>query len=180
MTDVSASDPASGLAEEPLPTPPPALLARLRELGIAFDWHSHPPYRTVEEAQALRGDVPGGHCKNLFLKDKKGRYWLVVALEEAVVRLNQFDKTIGSARLTFASPERLWEVLGVRPGSVTPFALINDRARQVTVVLQKRMLDRDPVHYHPLVNTETVALAAAGLLAFIRSCGHEPMIVDFG
>lgn len=166
--------------EEPLPTSPEALLARLEHLGISFHAHSHPPYRTVEDAQAMRGDVPGGHCKNLFLKDKKGRFWLVVALEEAVVRLNQFDKVIGSARLTFASADRLWDILGVRPGSVTPFALINDRERQVTVVLQKRMLDCDPVHYHPLVNTQTVALTAVDLLKFIRACGHQPMIVDFG
>lgn len=165
---------------DPLPTSPEALLERLEQLGIPFEAHSHPPYHTVEDAQALRGDVPGGHCKNLFLKDKKGRFWLVVALEEAVVRLNQFDKVIGSARLTFATADRLWSILGVRPGSVTPFALINDTERQVTVVLQKRMLDCDPVHYHPLVNTQTVALKAIDLLKFIRACGHQPMIVDFG
>jgi len=172
--------PGADIDEAPLPTSPDALLARLAELGIPYEEIRHAAYRTVEDAQTMRGDVPGGHCKNLFLKDKKGRFWLIVALEEAEIRLNQFDKVIGSARLTFASSEKLWEILGVRPGSVTPFALVNDRERVVTPVLQKRMLEQDPLHYHPLVNTRTAAISADDLLTFVRACGHEPMIVDFG
>lgn len=164
----------------PLPTSPDALLARLTALGIEHVTHSHAPAFTVEESRAHRGDLPGGHCKNLFLKDKKGQHWLVVALEEAPVALNRLDRAIGSARLSFASPERLWEHLGVRPGSVTPFALVNDTGRRVNVVLQQAMLEHDPLHYHPLVNHLTTALAPDGLLRFIRACGHEPRIVDFG
>src|SRR5690606_12059153 len=121
----------------PLPTSPEQLLARLDELDIPTVTHEHPPLFTVEASKAQRGELPGGHCKNLFLKDRKGVFWLVVALEDAPVALNSFDKVIGSARLSFASAERLWEVLGVRPGSVTPFALINDRERRVNVVLQQ-------------------------------------------
>lgn len=163
----------------PLPTTPEQLLARLEALGIHATTHGHPPLFTVEESKALRGELPGGHCKNLFLKDRKDRYWLVVALEDAAVALNSFDKVIGAARLSFASAERLWEVLGVRPGSVTPFALINDAQHRVTVVLQKAMLDHDPLNYHPLLNDRTTAIRPADLLAFIRACGHEPHIVDF-
>ncbi|MGQ9370864.1 prolyl-tRNA synthetase associated domain-containing protein [Azospirillum sp. ST 5-10] len=174
MTD---TDPAP---HAPLPTSPEQLLARLAELGIPAVTHQHPPLFTVEESKALRGELPGGHCKNLFLKDKKGLYWLVVALEDAPVALNGFDKVIGSARLSFASAERLWEVLGVRPGSVTPFALINDRERRVGVVLQQAMLEHDPLNYHPLANDRTTALRPADLLRFIRACGHEPRVVDFG
>lgn len=168
------------LEEAPLPTSPDALLARLAELGIPYEETRHQAYRTVEDAQTMRGDVPGGHCKNLFLKDKKGRFWLVVALEEAEITLNRFDKVIGSARLTFASAEKLWEILGVRPGSVTPFALVNDRPRLVRPVLQRRMLEQHPLHHHPLVNTRTAAISADDLIRFIRACGHDPMIVDFG
>ncbi len=164
----------------PLPTSPEQLLARLGALGVATVTHSHPPLFTVEESKALRGAMPGGHCKNLFLKDKKDQHWLVVALEDAPVVLNSFDKVIGSARLSFASAERLWRVLGVRPGSVTPFALINDTAHHVTVVLQKAMLDHDVLNYHPLMNDRTTAIRPQDLLAFIESCGHQPRIVDFG
>ena len=112
--------------QAPMPTSPEQLIAYLDGLGIPTTTHTHPPVFTVEEAQALRGTLPGGHCKNLFLKDKKGRLWLVVALEDSKVDLKTLDKRIGSARLSFGNGDLLWEVLGVRPGSVTPFAVIND------------------------------------------------------
>ena len=162
------------------PTSAEALLARLTEIGVDAVTHHHPPVYTVEESKAMRGELPGGHCKNLFLKDKKGGYWLVVALEDARVELGRLDAVIGSPRLSFASPDRLWSALGVRPGSVTPFALINDKPRQVRVVLQKAMLDRSPLNYHPLVNNMTTAVSPDGLLRFIRACGHDPLIADFG
>ena len=164
----------------PLPTSPEQLLEHLAALGIQPVTHSHPPLHTVEESKALRGALPGGHCKNLFLKDKKEQHWLVVALEDATVELNRFDKVIGSARLSFASADRLWRHLGVRPGSVTPFALVNDREHRVKVVLQKAMLEHDPLNYHPLLNDRTTAIRPDDLLRFIRACGHEPMIVAFG
>lgn len=165
---------------EDAPTSAETLLARLDEIGVDAVTHRHPPVYTVDESKALRGDLPGGHCKNLFLKDKKGGYWLVVALEDAKLELAGFAALLGSAKLSFASPERLWAALGVRPGSVTPFSLINDKTGQVRVVLQKAMLDRSPLNYHPLVNHMTTAVTPEGLLRFIRACGHEPLIVDFG
>lgn len=158
---------------------PEQLLNRLADLGIAAVTHHHPPLHTVADSKALRGDLPGGHCKNLFLKDRKGVCWLVVALEDAGIDLNRFDKVIGSARLSFGSADRLWNMLGVRPGSVTPFALINDGERLVRPVLQKAMLDQSLLNFHPLDNQMTTALEPVGLMRFIHACGHEPAIVDF-
>jgi Ala-tRNA(Pro) deacylase len=153
------------------------LFARLDALGIVTTTVEHAPLFTVEQSKALRGDLPGGHCKNLFLKDKKGALWLVVTLEDAAVDLKTLPARIGAARISFANAALLEEVLGVTPGSVTPFGLINDTAQRVTVVLDQEMMARDLLNYHPLVNDATTAIAPADLLAFIRSCGHEPRIV---
>jgi Ala-tRNA(Pro) deacylase len=155
------------------------LFARLLELGIESTTHRHPPVFTVEESRLLRGQLPGAHCKSLFLKDKKDQLWLVVALERQPVDLKMLPKNIGAARLSFGKPEVLIDILGVEPGSVTPFALINDDGGRVRVVLDKAMLDHDLLNYHPLKNTATTALAAADLVRFIRSCGHDPLILDF-
>ncbi|KAA0581587.1 prolyl-tRNA synthetase associated domain-containing protein [Azospirillum sp. Sh1] len=182
MDTASTSLPGVSLpdGDAPLPTSPDQLLVRLDALGIQATTHSHPPLHTVEESKALRGALPGGHCKNLFLKDKKDQHWLVVALEDAQVDLNRLDKVIGSARLSFASAERLWRFLGIRPGSVTPFALVNDTERKVRVVLQQAMMEHDLLNYHPLLNDRTTAIRRDDLLRFIRACGHEPAIVEFG
>jgi Ala-tRNA(Pro) deacylase len=153
------------------------LLARLDQLAIEAVTRDHTPVYTVEEARALRGDIPGGHCKNLFLKDKKGQLWLVVCLEDAVIDLKTLPDRIGAARISFGKAELLQEVLGVEPGSVTPFALINDLEHQVSVVLDKKMMECDLVSYHPLVNTATTTLTPSDLMRFIESCGHKPQIV---
>jgi Ala-tRNA(Pro) deacylase len=160
-----------------MPASKQQLLARLDELGIEAVTRDHPPVYTVEEARALRGDIPGGHCKNLFLKDKKGQLWLVVCLEDAVIDLRSLPDRIGASRISFGKAELLQEVLGVEPGSVTPFALINDVTHQVNVVLDARMMACDLVSYHPLVNTATTTLTPAELLLFIESCGHQPQTV---
>jgi Ala-tRNA(Pro) deacylase len=153
---------------------------RLAELGIATSTVEHPPVFTVEEARALRGEIAGGHCKNLFLKDKKGAIWLVVVLEDSGIDLKRLPALIGSARLSFGRPELLVEVLGIEPGSVTPFALINDAGRQVNVVLEAAMMRHDLLNYHPLVNSATMSIAAPDLVKFIRACGHEPKVVELG
>jgi len=157
---------------------PDALFARLDGLGIAHRTYSHPPVFTVEEAKELRGTLPGGHCKSLFLKDRKAGLWLVVALEECRVDLKRLADALDAPRFSFGSAELLYEVLGVRPGSVTPFAAINDAATQVTVVLQKPMLDHDPLNYHPLENDRTTAIAPGDLVRFLEACGHKPRIVE--
>ena len=162
----------------PSPLTPEALFARLDALGIAHRTYSHPPVFTVAEATALRGSLPGGHCKSLFLKDKKGGFWLAVMLEERRVDLKKLAAWLGAPRFSFGGAADLFAVLGVRPGSVTPFALVNDVDRRVTPVLDAAMLEHDPLNYHPLANDRTTAVAPADLLRFIAVCGHAPHIVD--
>jgi Ala-tRNA(Pro) deacylase len=157
---------------------PEALLARFDALGIVHKTHTHPPVFTVEEAKVLRGTLPGGHCKSLFLKDKKAGLWLVVALEECRVDLKALADGFAAPRFSFGSAELLCEVLGVRPGSVTPYAAINDREGRVTVVLQRAMLAHDPLNYHPLENTRTTAIAPDDLIRFLEATGHPPRIFD--
>jgi Ala-tRNA(Pro) deacylase len=160
------------------PLTPKELSARLDALGIAHCTYHHPPVFTVAEAVALRGKLPGGHCKSLFLKDKKGGLWLVVALEERRIDLKRLADALGAPRFSFGNAALLFEALGVRPGSVTPFALANDTAQRVAVVLDRFMLEHDPLNYHPLENDRTTAIAPGDLLRFITACGHRPRIVD--
>ena len=160
------------------PLTPDELFARLDALGIVHKTYTHPPVFTVAEAVALRGRLPGGHCKSLFLKDKNGGLWLVVALEERRIDLKRLADALGAPRFSFGNPELLYEAFGVRPGSVTPFALVNDRDRRVAVVFDRAMLDYDPLNYHPLENDRTTAIAPADLLRFVKACGHEPRILD--
>jgi Ala-tRNA(Pro) deacylase len=157
---------------------PEQLFARLDALGIPHRTHAHPPVFTVAESASLRGSLPGGHCKSLFLKDRKGGLWLVVALEERRIDLKRLADALGAPRFSFGNPELLLEVLGVTPGSVTPFALANDTAHRVTVVLDKGMLTHDPLNYHPLVNDRTISVAPGDLLRFVEAGGHHPLIVD--
>jgi Ala-tRNA(Pro) deacylase len=162
-----------------MPATPDELLARLEALGIAQRTYEHPAVFTVEEAKALRGKLPGGHCKSLFLKDKKGGLWLAVMLEERRIDLKKLADRLGAARFSFGSAELLEEVLGVTPGSVTPFALINDRTEhRVQPLLDAEMLRHDPLNYHPLINTKTTALSPDNLLRFIGDCGHHPRILS--
>lgn len=168
---------SAAVAPEPPPTSPEQLLAYLAGLGLEVATHAHPPVFTVEESRALRGDLPGAHCKNLFLKDKKGRFWLLVAREDTRVELNRLPAILGTARLSFAGADALWAKLGVRPGSVTPFALINDRPPQVGVVLEQRLLEEPLLNFHPLSNDKTTALTPEALSRFIASCGHQPRIL---
>ena len=162
---------------------PPAtradLLSRLKSLGIDVNTVEHPPVFTVEESRSLRGKIPGAHTKNLFLKCKKGTLWLIVALENAQINLKVLHKRLGSRPLSFGRAELLQEVLGVPPGSVTPFSLINDTHQRVSVVLDADMMRHEILNFHPLVNTATTSIARDGLLVFIRDCGHEPKILTF-
>jgi Ala-tRNA(Pro) deacylase len=153
------------------------LFERLAALGIETGTVEHPPLFTVEESRALRGEIPGGHCKNLFLKDRKGALWLVVTLEDAAVDLKALPARIGAGRLSFGRAELLMEVLGVTPGSVTPFALINDIGRRVNVVLDAAMMAEEVLNYHPLTNEATTSIAAADLIRFLRDTGHDPAIL---
>jgi Ala-tRNA(Pro) deacylase len=158
---------------------PTELTDYLARLGIAATTVEHAPVFTVEEAQALRGTVPGAHTKNLFLKDKKDRLFLVVAPEDAALELKQLHNLIGaSGRLSFGKPDLLMETLGVTPGSVTAFGVINDTAGRVTLVLDGELARAATVNCHPLVNTATTTIATGDLLKFLKATGHQPMIVD--
>jgi Ala-tRNA(Pro) deacylase len=150
----------------------------LAGLGIAVTTVEHPPLFTVEQSQALRGAIPGAHTKNLFLKDKKDVIFLVTALEDAEIDLKFLHHRIGaSGRLSFGKPELLLETLGVSPGAVTAFGVLNDRDKRVTLVLDKRLMANDAINCHPLVNTATTTISRDDLIAFARSTGHEPRIV---
>ena len=156
------------------------LFRRLDALGIAHSAHTHPPVFTVEESKALRGILPGAHVKNLFLRDKKKRIWLVTALEERRIDLKALRRRLGaSGSLSFGSAELLMEVLGVTPGSVTPFGVINDRGGRAHVLLDRGLLGDAPVNAHPLRNDMTTTVAPGDLLAFLEAEGHTPEILDF-
>ncbi len=156
------------------------LMARLADLGIEAVTHEHPPLHTVEESRALRGEIAGAHSKNLFLKDKKGALWLVTALEDTPVDLKTLHRQLGSARLSFGKPDLMREVLGVEPGAVTPFALVNDTAAAVQLVLDEALLAYETLNFHPLLNTATTSIARGDFLKFIAACGHEPMRLALG
>ncbi|MCL4767114.1 MAG: prolyl-tRNA synthetase associated domain-containing protein [Hyphomicrobiaceae bacterium] len=153
------------------------LFACLSELGIETRTVEHEPVFTVAESEKLERDLPGGHTKNLFLKDAKGKLFLVTAESHSQINLKTLHKILGCARLSFGSPDLLMEVLGVAPGSVTTLALINDRAGRVALVLDERLLSFDTINCHPLENTATTNIARDDLLRFIRFCGHEPRFV---
>jgi Ala-tRNA(Pro) deacylase len=157
---------------------PEELFRRFDALGISHTTHHHPAVFTVAESTMLRGTLPGGHCKSLFLKDRKEGLWLVVFLEHRRLDLKALADRLEAPRFSFGSPALLEGTLGVTPGSVTPFALINDRDRRVRVVLDAEMLTLDPLNYHPLVNTATTAVSPADLIKFIAAGGHEPRIVE--
>ena len=155
------------------------LLARLGDLGIATETFDHAPVFTVEEARIHCGHLPGGHCKSLFLKDKKGQLWLIVTLDSQAIDLKSLSMALGAARFSFAKPDQLHETLGVTPGSVTPFALINDVDLRVSVVLDAAMMAMDRLNYHPLTNDATTAITPRGLHDLIISFGHSPRIFNF-
>ena len=148
------------------------------ELGIAHRTYTHPAVFSVAEAAALRGSLPGAHCKSLFLKDKKGGFWLAVMLEERRIDLKKLAARLTAPRFSFGGAGDLHRLLGVRPGSVTPFALLNDVRHLVTPVLDAAMLQDDPLNYHPLENNRTTAVSAADLLRLMDASGHVPRIVD--
>jgi Ala-tRNA(Pro) deacylase len=157
---------------------PDDLFAALDQLAIAHRTVTHPALFTVDQSQALRGSLEGGHTKNLFIKDKKGRHFLVTMEESAVVDLKTLHTRIGGqGRVSFGNADDMLELLGVTPGSVTLFGVINDRAHQLTVFIDEGLLAHALINAHPLVNTATTTIATADMLRFLRSTGHEPHVL---
>jgi Ala-tRNA(Pro) deacylase len=164
-----------------MPHTPESLFAAFDSLGIAHETVSHPPLFTVEQSKELRGAIPGAHTKNLFLKDKKGKLFLVTAVENTVIDLKRLHEVIGgSGRLSFGSADQLMAHLGVAPGSVTAFGVINDEAGAVTMILDARLAAFGRVNGHPLVNTMTTGVAYADLLRFLEAVGHRPQVLAVG
>ncbi len=153
------------------------LLDLFGKLGILVETQEHAAVFTVEEAKKVHDGITGGHCKNLFCKDEKGVLWLIVALEDSVINLKTAPAKIGSKRLTFGKPDLLQEILGVEPGSVTPFGLINDKATRTNVILDQQMMAQEKLNFHPLQNNATTTIASTDLVTFIKSCGHQPRII---
>lgn len=161
-----------------MPTTRQHLFYYLDRLGIAHATVEHEPLHTVEESQRLRGVIPGGHSKNLFVKDKKSRVFIITVREEAKIDLKRVHEVIGaSGRVSFCSGEQLEALWGVKPGSVTPFGAINDPDGAVQVILEEALMEMDPLNFHPLENTATTTIRAADLLVFLRATGHEPRIL---
>jgi Ala-tRNA(Pro) deacylase len=167
------------ITPQKIPTPE-ALEAVFSTLGIdSLSW-SHPPLFSVGDGADFEHLMPGGHTKNLFLKDKKGKVWLVSALQETVIDLKGLARRLGIAgHLSFGKAELLLEVLGVIPGSVTPFGLLNDKNRAVTPVLDAAMLRCDRLNFHPLRNDVTTNITPKALLSFLKHLGYNPVTVDF-
>ncbi|MPZ38766.1 MAG: prolyl-tRNA synthetase associated domain-containing protein [Rhizobiales bacterium] len=160
-----------------MPATPHDLFAYLDRLGIAHATVTHPPLFTVDESQALRGQIPGGHSKNLFLRDKKGALVLVTALEDAAIDLKSLHRLLGATgRFSFGSADLMRETLGIEPGSVTPFAVLNDTVGRVTVVLDAAMMQHARLNFHPLRNTMTTTLGRDDLVRFLTATGHPPRI----
>lgn len=161
-----------------MPAIPEELFALLERLGIATETASHEPLFTVDQSRGLYEKLAGGHAKNLFLVDRKHRRFLVVAEKDSDIDLKHLHRRIGaSGRLSFGKPDRLMELLGVEPGSVTPFGLLNDKACEVDVILDERLMAFEQVHFHPLTNTRTTRIASKDLVRFIEATGHKPRIL---
>lgn len=164
------------------------LMTFLDRLGIAMVTHEHAAVFTVAQSEGIKTAMPGGHTKNLFLKDKKGALILIAALAETTIALKDLHRRLGCGRLSFGKPELLEEVLGVTPGSVTAFALINDQPAsdiadhtgpRVRFLIDAALMAHDPINFHPLENTATTAISPDDFLTFARACGHEPEIIAF-
>jgi Ala-tRNA(Pro) deacylase len=161
-----------------LPTTPYDLMNKLHKGGIKFTFYSHEPVFTVAESARVDSLIMGTHTRNLFLKDKKDRMFLVTLRHDTLIDLKKLEKVIGSGRLSFASPERLWTYLGVRAGSVTPFAIINDHDHAVTPIWEKGMMDQEIINFHPLLNEMTIGLTPADLLKFANMIERDIKILD--
>ena len=170
---------ASSAFKDSLPTTPESLIEKLESLDIAFTVHHHPPLRTVEDSKEYRDNMPGMHLKNLYLRDKKKRNYLIVAEEDRMIDLKSLHSTIGSDRLSFGSADRLFEMLGVRPGAVSPFTLINDTEHRVSLSIDAELMTADSLYFHPLVNDMTLGVTPEGLSRFLADTGHQSQIINF-
>ena len=161
-----------------MPLTPRQLLDYLAELGIAAETVEHEAVFTVAESRPVKARIPGAHSKNLFVKDKKGRVFLITAKDETLIDMKRAHEALGaSGRLSFCSADQLRELLGVEPGSVTPFGVVNDREGRVTMILDANLMEYERLNFHPLVNTATTAVSREDLVRFLQATGHEPRVI---
>ena len=163
-----------------MPVTPEQLFAFFDQLGVTHKTVEHKPLFTVEDGRDIWHTIPGLHCKNLFIKDKKDKIWLIVMPGDKRADLNRLEKRLGAPRFSFGKPELLLEVLGLTPGSVTPFALMSDTQKRVTVVLDDEMLKAEKVNFHPLHNAASTTIKSADLVKFVKALGYQPLTVDCG
>ena len=156
------------------------LFAFLDAHGVDHATTEHAPVFRVEEGAEIKATMPGGHSKNLFLKDARGQLWLISALGETVIDLKRTAKAIGAAKLSFGSADWLWEALNVRPGAVTALALVNDPEQRVRFVIDAALMASDPLNFHPLANDATTAVSRAGFDRFLAALGRQAQVVEFG
>lgn len=154
------------------------LLGLLKEIGIDFTYNKHQPIYSVDDAIRYGNDIPGAHCKNLFIKDIKDNFYLVITLDKKRVDLKNISRQVNCKRLSFSSPELLREYLGVEPGCVTPFGLINDIKQKVMVLVDKELLSEKEVSFHPLVNSATITIKLFDLFKFIEYCGEKKTMIE--
>lgn len=155
------------------------LFEYLDELNISHSTRDHAPVFTVEESAHIKADMPGAHTKNLFLKDKAGRFFLICAQNDTQIRVNKLHPLLGCKRLSFGKPEPLLELLGVTPGSVTLFSVLNDTNSVVTLIIDAALMAHDIVNFHPLLNDATTAISSEDMIRFAKATGHDPIIMDF-
>jgi len=161
-----------------MPKTPEDLFAFLAGLNISVATATHPPLFTVADSQALRGEIPGAHTRNLFLRDRRDRHFLLTVEEEAGIDLKRIHHVIGaSGKVSFGRPDRLLDLLGVAPGAVTAFGLLNDAAGAVTIVFDEALMRHDVINAHPLTNEATTSIARDDLMRFVRATGHEPLVL---
>jgi len=155
------------------------LFEYLDKLNISHTTYEHAPIFTVEEGADIKTSMPGGHTKNLFLKDKAGRFFLICAIGQTPIPINKLHPILGCKRLSFGKPEPLMELLGMTPGSVTLFSVLNDTEKLVTLILDADLMNHDIVNFHPLLNDATTAISSADMITFAKATGHDPIILDF-
>lgn len=182
MTEQSAPSESRG----PMPAPDDfsrepekPLFALLDRLGLRTTTATHEKVFTVADSAKVKAHMPGGHTKNLFMKDKAGQLVLVSALHSSQLPLNQLHKMLGTQRLSFTDAALLWEALGVTPGSVTGFALMNDQAKRVRFVADEALLACETLNFHPLRNDMTTAISRGDFLGFVEATGHTLTPIDF-
>jgi len=166
------------IEQAPLPTLPTDLLGVLDKIGVSYKLYKHDPIFTVQEGAHLKASIPGVHCRNLFLCDKKKQMFLLVVANTTKLDLKRLPDVIGSKRLSFGSGDRLWNYLGIRQGSVNPFCVVNDTENAVKVILDSHMMQADLVNYHPMDNAQTIGLSPNDLLKFMAISGNDFEVVD--